>query len=148
VTAQAALCATLVAGPWPKKAQSLQTNADIPVKDRTLAAKFLARVAPDLTLTCLICGDAMCPPVFVSVENTQGHWRKHGCEHTFCDGCLAQWVATRVGEQSTHICCPHESCKYVLYNDDVKRLAANSQVAAAFEQLLIVRARSVGWLVD
>ena len=99
-----------------------QTKKD--VKLRHLASTLACRFFPSYAIFCEIC-TGLCDPVeLVRVDSGGEHFRKPACSHAYCGPCLQQYLQVAVDGMALNIRCPHPDCKFVLYPDDVKRLAA------------------------
>lgn len=93
-----------------------------PLKD------FLRTHFPEF-ICCGICDDVMVSPLPCKAESGGEHFKKViPCNHKFCSTCLRTWISQNISERVLHIRCPEASCSFVLYPDDVKRIADKETV--------------------
>lgn len=80
--------------------------------------------------SCQICEESRSDGVFfirVGIESGGEHFKKHACDHKFCQDCLQGWVRSCLSSMAWAINCPADGCSFKLYPDDVSRITSEEE---------------------
>lgn len=90
--------------------------------------EFISKHFPD-EHRCFICLDTIRNGVYSKVESGGEHFKKGKCFHVFCEDCMRGYIHSKIQDRCTSIRCPDGSCSFVLYKDDIGRIADPPHVA-------------------
>ena len=136
--------AVLQSGAVHNNVAKAQLNPDTNIRQAAIA--LLQQHWPDEVLLCTICDESYndFAPVQPCVQGS-ARFAKVICNHTFCQGCLSDWVASTV-HSGRHKCfCPDTKCNAQLYPDDIKRVAGAALYA---EHMALIKTDHRGRLLE